>query len=165
VAKVTAKDLYMNFVALEGAIDETDATELMEAVINTGLTIRGALIWLIHLVELYIPMPRVTTARITVALSTRQGLAAMPAIGDDGVIVRASHDFHITTSGMQRFLMPLALHYLPPIPIATPQLSLYIQEDTADADLLGAAVAGRLGFTTTALDAAVYTEIAEAWGW
>jgi len=55
--------------------------------------------------------------------------------------------------------------YLPPIPLATPILSVYAASDVDIASLREALIPMRLGFTTAPLDAAAYTEIAEAWGW
>lgn len=165
MAKVTSRDLYLNFVALETAIDAANSSTLVEVVLNTGLSIRGGLVWLIHLVELFVRPPGSQAAEFSIALVTRQGLAAMPRVGDDGVICKVNRTMTLITSGMVAPFLPSVLHYLPPIPIACPQISLYCAENADVSGDRGVAIEGRVGFTTTPLDSAVYTEIAEAWGW
>jgi hypothetical protein len=164
--KPQASDLYMNFATLQGAYAST-ATNLVEVQVNTGLSIRGALIWLIHQVEF--EHEAVAQAAVDIepryALSTRQGLSVMPGLGDDGVISAGRQLLVIVTSGAMSVQQPQVAQYLPPVPIATPQLSLYLIARVANAAVNSKAAKLRIGFTTAPLDSAVYTEIAEAWGW
>lgn len=161
---IMPKDAFMNFAVLHADTDASASDTLVEAVLNTGLSIRGMLIWLIHLVEVHVPMAEIDM-EFQYCLSTRQGLASMPDLIDDGVISRGGLQTKLTTSGLAILEKPHAMHYLPPIPIATPQVSLYVRAAPDDASARNKPCDMRIGFTTAPLDAAAYTEIAETWGW
>lgn len=161
-------DMFMNFTDVSVTTDASNSTTLVEGKVNTGLSIRGALIWLVHMIECYMPIKELigTTAHgMLVALSTRQGLVTMPNIGDDGVLSKFYQVYKLSTQGATELHSPLVNSYLPPIPLATPILSVYAASDVDIASLREALIPMRLGFTTAPLDAAAYTEIAEAWGW
>lgn len=163
-----AKDLFMNFADVSAMTDAANSGSLVEAAVNTGLSIRGQLIWLIHLIEVTFPILDLhggTNHQFGMALSTRAGLATMPNIGEGGLIARMTAAMKFTTSGAQMSFTPLVLHYLPPIPLASPQISIYVNTNVDLAGYRAKTIHARLGFTTAPLDAAAYTEIAEVWGW
>lgn len=162
---VGSADLYMNFSSFKGALDGTDSTTLVEVIVNTGLHVRASLIWLIHLVEAHVVYPT-AAVEIQVAFSTRQKLASIPELGDNGLIalfgqktVTSAGGFHSLQEAPQRQA------FLPPVPLATPAISMYLATVTDVAGVRGQPVAARLGFTTAPLDAQAYTEIVETWGW
>jgi hypothetical protein len=161
---VTPLDLYMQFFDMAVRMDPTDSTDLTEAVKPTGISIRGKLAFLVHLIEWSHWFDGATNV-IHMALSTRQGLTVMPSNTDDGVLGRCDRQVTVTTTGGHSEINPVQMHYLPPIPFAAPQLSLYTETLTDVANLRGDFNRVRLGFTTTPLTAAMYTEIAETWGW
>lgn len=162
---VKSADAFLNFATFSGTFDAADSSVLVEIPVNTGLSIRGALIWLMHLVEAHFEfVPAAVTARA--ALSTRQGLVAMPVLGDDGLV--ALFELTVLFAGAAYaapIIQPLVQHFLPPIPLATPQLSLYTATGADVAGMRGDKVDLRIGFTTAPLDGAAYVEVAEAWGW
>lgn len=157
-------DLFLNFKAITCLTDAADSATLAEAKINTGLSIRGMIIWLIHLLEVHMPLAG-ATCTVRAALSTRQGLTSMPSQIDDGLICRWEQKQDIAAAGALVVVYPHAAHYLPPIPIATPEISLYVDASPDIAGMRAKPVDVRLGMTTSPLDAAAYTEIAETWGW
>jgi len=160
------KDLYMQFADVSVDYDSSDSSTLVDAKVDTGLSIRGQLIWLIHLIEIMFSSDDAAqTTHQQVAISTREGLAAMPDLGEAGVLVKAEKQFFFVTSGLALMHQPLALHYLPPIPIAAPSLHVYAQTTIDNSYLRGDTVEIRFGFTTAPLDSKAYTEIAETWGW
>ncbi len=162
--KDSATDMFMNWADISVNLDAADSSVLVEAQRNTGLSIRGALLWLIHVVEIYFPREGASN-ELQMAVSTRAGLAVMPLLGDTGVVVKAIHAVNLTVEGASQYTQPVQLRYLPPIPIAAPQLSLYAKSAANIVGLRGDLLEARIGFTTAPLDAAAYTEIAEVWGW
>jgi len=59
---------------------------------------------------------------------------------------------------------PVEHRFFPPIPLAAPNLTFYaVMDDDAAHRSLDAHC--RIGYTFAQLDAAAYTEIAEAWGY
>lgn len=159
-------DMFMQFKDITVLLNGANTSTLEEQEIDTGLSIRGRLVWLIHLIEVSIPLWSFTAPLVLdVGASTRVGLAAMPPLGDPGVLFRASLSAHVATEGGMVHTSPMQLRYLPPFPLAAPKLSVYAQSDADEAAFQGKPVSVRLGFTTAPLDAAMYTEIAETWGW
>lgn len=160
------KDLFLNFAGVASRSHPSAGDSLQETVFNTGLSIRGALIWLIHLVEFNHMDLTANNHGTQMALSTRQGLTVMPELNDDGVIA-LSEDRLIGTfaAGASRFESPSVQKFLPPIPIAAPALSVYVIARSNHADSIDELCPLRLGFTTAPLDSKTYMEIAEAWGW
>ena len=163
----TNLDMFLQFAGLKGRTDAVDTTRLTETHVKTGLSIRGQLVWLLHLVEEQDEVVPVTGVEglLHWGVSTIQGLATMPSITDKGCVVRGRTLLSYQTTGMTSRMTPFALHYLPPVPVAAPELSLYVQMSVNHLTWIDIAVNVRLGFTTAPLDAAMYTEIAEVWGW
>ena len=163
--KQSAKDILMQFADIAGNTGAASST-LQEQVINTGLSVRGALVWLIHMVEIIYGGNLTTNFRgVDYAVCTRTGLAAMPQIGDHGVLFRGGLFMDMLTSGAGVREKPHRLSFSPPVPIASPQLSVYVQGVANHADGQNKRCDIRMGFTTVPLDSALYTEIAEVWGW
>ena len=158
-------DAYMNFKAVEGGTG-ADSDALQEYEETTGLSVRGQLVWLIHKIEWFFDVYFTTNfLSVNAALSTVSGLSAMPEITDIGCVARVRCGFNMVTSGASRYNEPFTQSFLPPIPLAAPKLNLYVQGAADHADGQNKDVNCRIGFTTTALDSAMYTEIAETWGW
>jgi hypothetical protein len=89
----------------------------------------------------------------------------MPALGDPGTIIKAKQVLTVT-GGHGYIHNPQQVTYLPPIPYAWPNLTIYAQETEANhAVLRGDAVEVRCAFTTEKLDSKLVQEIAEVWGW
>lgn len=165
------RDMFMNFKALDLTMGATGV--LAETSWPTGLSIRGGLAMLVHLVEWSFSFPQMIEvdgkAMLDYAMSTRSGLAAMPYIGDDGYVDggMAMFDVRITTSGMSSQIDRdgLCRHsFLPPVPIAAAELNFYTYP-TLGGGFTAWAISVRVGFTTVELDSKLYTEIAEVWGW
>lgn len=163
--KALARDMYMQFKDVSVEYDGSDSSVLVEGQVDTGLSVRGQLIWLVHLVEFFFADDEGASQAQYVRICTRRGLVVLPDIGDNGVISGAERQLVVITSGTGFTMQPLVNHYLPPIPLASPQLSIYAETRTNEVTLRGDTVEARLGFTTAPLDSAAYTEIAETWGW
>jgi len=162
----TAKDVFLNFVDVSKALDAADSSTLVEGEVNTGLSIRGQLIWIVHCIEVFFADTSVASSIQELALCTVQGLASMPSLGDKGVICKVKERLMYAGAAFSHAIQrPQVLHYLPPIPLAAPTISLYAKTAADEAVLRGEIIQARIGFTTAPLDAAAYTEIAETWGW
>lgn len=160
------KDLYLQFADVSVDLDASDSSTLVNEKVDTGLSIRGQLIWLIHQIEILFSTDE-AQASVTqqLAICTRSGLTALPNLGDAGVLCKAEKQFLFATSGLALEYSPLSLKYLPPIPIAAPSLYVYAKTNTDSSFLRGDTIETRFGFTTAPLDSKAYTEIAETWGW
>ena len=158
----------MNFAAVKASFTANPAVMVKEE-LGTGLSIRGALIWLVHLIEFDVPGMRDDSinARLDVALSTKKGLGVMPRLDDDGCLAVYSDLVLPSAAGQYHQLAAGALRqsFLPPIPLASPAIHLYAKSESNDPGLASDDIYARLGFTTVELTMAVYTEIAETWGW
>jgi len=161
-----AADQFMNFAGVESRTDAVDSTVAEETELRTGLSVRGKLIWLIHQVEWW---PTVLTGNIDnirMAISTRKGLGIVPALTDDGTVcIMENRMVGAAAAGLAEDDSPKKLTFLPPVPIASPTLSVYIASTQNHADAVDKLCAMRIGFTTSELDSAAYTEIVETWGW
>lgn len=160
--KPVMSDVLMQF-AVVNATWAGDTSVLAEGAHQTGLSIRGGLMWLIHLIELY--LPRVLDAidnRLYMSLSAMAGRTSMPSVTAKGTLMQIEQSIGLTTSGAVVAHSPIVHHYLPPIPFAGPNLSLYLQTDN-DAAEVSAGSYARVGFTTQAVDSASYAELAEVW--
>lgn len=163
-----AKDLYMNFANVLLSYDASNSATLVSAKVDTGLSIRGGLVWLIHFIDFWFANdPSAGHVTQQMALSTVNGLAAMPEITDKGLIERVDlQSFYYTAAGFQYGVGARKKeNHLPPIPMASPQVVLYAKTAADITTIRGDAIKCRIGFTTAELDAAMYTEIAEVWGW
>lgn len=164
MAKAKMRDLYMNIFPFSVTLADP-ADTFVEQKHATGMSIRGGLAWLVHLVEIAFLKGMSVTNHVAVTVSTVANLGAMPDVADKGTLVAGALDHVFTTSGRAFHVRPSAWHFLPPLPIATANISAYAQCESDEVALQLATINGRLGFTTVELDAALYTEIAETWGY
>lgn len=168
MGKETSKDLFLNFASLMLNIG-APSTVLVTALLNTGMSIRGALGWLVHQIQWWITddMDSQVPNALWGVLGTRPALAVMPAPEDDGVIDAAYLVWGFAAPATGAFGAELGRPraFNPPIPLASPSVTLYGSSMAADANLQGNKMVVRLGYTTTPMDAALWQEIAETWGW
>lgn len=158
-------DMFMQFAEIKGTTGAV-SNALEETKVQTGLTIRGGLLWLVHLVEINFEGDYTANFNgFEWALSTVSGQSTLPRQGDKGTVSRGRRRLEVITSGGSIYAEPIQMHYLPPIPLAAPTLSLYVLGETNHADGQNKNVDMRLGFTTAALDAKTTLEVAEVWGW
>lgn len=171
-AGVTPKDMYMNFWASDIPALAASGT-LYSVEFPTGLSIRGELAMLIHLVEWMIypaASAEVDAGQLVeMGLSTRQGLTAVPAWPDDGCIAEQVWKFESRSGAAGIFALQNYCYerqgFLPPIPVAAPVITLYGMKTNDGAPAGTPAVTCRIGFTTIPIDSKLYQEIAETWGW
>lgn len=165
-------DLFMNFMTADLDVVGNPPDTLRSVEIPTGLSVRGGFIMLIHMVAFKLMGILDTGDRMQVALSTREGVLVPPQLDDDGCIARICRVSQSTAVGTVDAIEEgeLVNRFLPPIPLAAPRLFLseihgpdgsLVQSTPADERQ----VRVRIGFTTAPLTSAVYTEIAETWGW
>jgi len=164
------KDIFMQFAALRVALDGVATQTLKEAKLNTGLSIRGGLIWLIHRIE-FIADGILTAAgvsgRLWEALSTLPNQALLPELDDKGCLAQMVRiaEAAAASDGIGSSIMPKVFHFLPPIPLAAPSLSFYAKTGLHIASMVDEVQTCRIGFTTAPLDQGLYAEIAEVWGY
>lgn len=174
--KATSTDMFLQFAPFAGELG-SPTTALQELQVGTGLSIRGQLIWLIHWVEFWLDLSAIMSettfvdAEFWQVISTRKGLSVIPTLDDDGVVAVCMHQVNVkaaagTAENVANVnVQPIRQQFLPPVPLAAPNLSLYsVCADSVPVSVAAPSVA-RIGFTTAPLDAAAYTEIAETWGW
>lgn len=157
------RDVFLNFFSLSvtaGGASNVLATQAH----TTAAGVATQVGWRIHTVEWFPVRSMTASLLVTLALSTRKGLAAMPALGDKGLVAKHETKFVLATSGAG-FAPdgPAMQSFLPPIIIATPNLSLYCITDTDHAPQQSVVHRCRIGFTMVELDSAVYTELWQTW--
>ncbi|TET55250.1 MAG: hypothetical protein E3J64_00565 [Anaerolineales bacterium] len=160
------QDIYMQFADVSVAYHATDVTNVVEGFRNTGLSIRGGLVWLIHMIEILfigIYYHGNTDQKESIALSTVTGLTSMPLLGRKGTLCKAELDHGLTTSGAASGEGPKILRYLPPIPFAAPSVRIYGACLNNQVPMQGKTIEARIGYTTEAIDKATYAELAEVW--
>lgn len=163
--RISPTDTNMNFMGFRVDLDGADSSVLVSAEVPTGMSPRSAIAMQVHLVEFDWKFSVEVDNALMMALSTRAGLGVAPDPNDDGCLVAARLSVGLTTSGMQNLMLPRQLSYLPPIALASTKLVLYARTAADLAGARGQGVFGRIGFTTVKLDANMYQEIAETWGW
>ena len=165
MAKANPTDVFMQFAAWLITWPGITTT-LTETSKNTGLSVRGGLMWLIHVAELTGQFLHGIDALILeCALSTIKGASAVPTPVSKGYVAGWSCTAALNTNGLSFGVFPWRSTFLPPIPIAAPNLSAYIVGSDDAAALDGKDVHVRVGYTTTPLDARAYAEIAETWSY
>ena len=169
-AKETPADLFMQFKTLDGQTDATNGELLEERSYPTGLSIRAPLLWLIHKVSFYFDIPTMMVVPdehlVQIALSTIPGLTVFPLPGDNGLIELAEFVIGhgaVGNEGGFTMQMPMEYNFLPPVPIAAPNLSVYCRQAPDTATLRANKQQVRIGFTTSPIDTEAYAEIAEVW--
>lgn len=160
----TPSDLYMNFLECSVTMNASNSSTLESSAVNTGLSIRGQLAFLIHKIEVVPPYQGNTEEVIRYAISTRDDLSTMPSLGDKGTVFHGHQDYRLATSGAIIALMPHVFDYLPPVPVASPKLVAYVQTAADDSSYRGLELQMRIGFTTVKIDSRMYAELAETWG-
>jgi len=160
-------DLYMQYVSIPLDCVVQDINILVEASINTGLSLRGNFAWLIHEVEfLWYLDSWAANSWFEACLTSRIGETVMPQLENPGVI-----DMHRMRCGLASTANDLldqskVYHHLPPVPFAGPKLSLYLQAGITGVNwYAGRKLDCRIGFTTQDIDSKMYLELAETWGY
>lgn len=156
----------MQFAAQEIATDAADANALQEVVIPTGLTISGDFAWLIHSFEFELAEffgVVVADARVRLGLSVQQGLAAMPEIVDAGCIHQFDTNIIRDGVGPEFMVNPFEKVWLPPVIIAAPRISLYLEVIPDAAEWRALTSRMRLGYTTIPIDTKAYYELLQTW--
>jgi hypothetical protein len=175
-SNVSPTDILMQFFSLPLDATAVVVTTLLSAEFNTGLSIRGNYFWYIHRVEWHILMKVLITLGAAwqgvyeMALSARSGLATMPQPEDPGVIsYRRLYVDGVVGADSAVYDLSRFDHFLPPVPLATPKLNVYLQGQTgsgvAPTWIAGRKLNCRVGFTTAPLTAQMYDEIAETWSY
>lgn len=163
--EATMSDLYMQFVSFEADLHSVSTDNMVQTEVQTGLSVRGNLVWLIHQIELYLGAEELAVPMtFQVALSTQPGIAG--AIGgvlepnDTGVLVR----WNVGAGAGSWLICPIVYRTLPPIPFAAPKLYWQIATTTHEVALVNKSIQGRIAYTTTPMETALYTELLEVWG-
>lgn len=168
--KETSGDLFMQFKSLKGKTNATDSETMAGIDFATGLSVRAPLLWLVHKLEFDFDLATMMTTPdehvVQVALSTIAGLTVMPRIGDHGIIgIMDMVCGHGAVGNEGGFTMrsPETIDYLPPIPIAAPNLTIYVRAAPDVAALRSTYHEVRIGFTTAPIEKDAYAEISEVW--
>lgn len=159
----TPADLFTQFFPFEAVLDAADSSVLVEESKNTGLSIRSTFLWLIHAIEWLPAFNEPTSVLLQVALSKLKGESTIPNCVDAGCVAQAGTLSGVATEGAITQWVPYVQRFLPPMPYAAPNLSLYVKTSINSVNWRGKAVRCRLHYTTIPLDSAVYVEIAETW--
>lgn len=166
MAKADPSDLYMNFADISVDLDAANSASLVEGQFKTGLSVRGQLAWIVHSIEVYFADAAVATSIQELAVCTVGELATMPDLGDKGVIHKCRERLLYAGAAFAAAVYrPYGKEFLPPVPLASPNLSVYAKTAADDANLRGETIEVRLGFTTVPMDSKLVLEIAETWGY
>lgn len=158
------KDDYLNWFPIE--VDSgADSTTLTSNDENTNASAATKIGWRIHLIEFYMDVggSTVDEANLTLGLSTRKGLSAMPALTDVGCIALCRMDEGIVTSGYNYHISPIVFNYLPPVLIAGSNISMYFQGSTNNATWQSKTFRARIGYTMIDIAGDAWQELFQTW--
>jgi len=152
------KDLYVNYCVIKSTTG-ADARTLSEGVKGTDAGFASKIAWEIHKVEFYRPNFAAAGGIYEMLVSTEGGAVAMPTLQDKGVI---AHDKMISVVNGVLY-EPRAHSSLPPVIIASPELSLYVKNSTDDVNFRSVDFLARIHYTTTTLATNTYAELFQTW--
>lgn len=159
-------DELMQFATVSVRLDASDASALVDAPLQTGLTVRGDMVWKIHRLDIRMPHTAgVTDYVLAAGLSMRAGLAGVPLTSDPGCIYRWDRQFDIAANGVVYQGWPVVDTFMPALPIAGPTARLYAALDADQAVMRNQLIAVRIGFTTEKMTKAMWQELLDVWGW
>lgn len=160
--KAEARDIYLNWFGMEVTSAANSAT-LQETAMNSMGGIATRIAWRIHVIEMFPVIGSTTNLGLTLAVSTRKNLAEMPAINDKGLVCFHKTTLYVVTSGGGIIHQPAVYNYLPPMIVASPNLSFYCQTDINDSPQQSKVHSCRIGFTAVELTSDVYQELYGTW--
>ena len=159
--------IFMNFATIDSEFAVPTTTVLVERTLSTGMTPFSDRPWgwVVHKIEIEIANISQVDAsnNILMALSTRQGLAAMPMLTDVGTIWKGGYMATLDTNGKAGSPLPMTTEYLPGILFATPEISLYLATAVQNTDLDGTPVGIRIGFLTVPMTQQRWNEVNQTW--
>lgn len=162
---MTPQDMYMNFLDASGTHDSANSSTVTSTEVATGLSIRGNLAFLIHLIEiLFYDTASLAEEAQNIGISTRAGLSSVPELGDQGCIFADKFVKEFNTSGTSYNVGLKQVRYLPPVPLAAPKIVTYVATDADEVNIRSQKIHVRIGYTTEKIDSKMYTELAETWG-
>lgn len=166
---MAGKDQYMNFFTIE-VTSSSNSANIAEESVPTGSGMATNLAWRIHKVEVFSDNTwtgYTSGSRQHWALSTRKGLSAIPGLDDKGTLCRFATTIQAfgTPANAYQFTQPLVQDFLPPMIIATPNLSFYFVTETNFAGAQNQVQKLRIGFTTEKLTESLYREVFETWNY
>lgn len=162
MAKKEAADIYMNWFGMEVTAAAASNT-LSEASMNAMGGVATGKAWRIHEIEWFPNTSATTSIVLDLAISTRKSLSAMPAINDKGLVAVYRLRTFYTANAMDSTEQPIVRGFLPPMIIASPNLSLYCQTNVDHAAQQSVAHRARIGFTVVELDSDAYRELYGTW--
>ena len=166
---MAGRDQFLNFFVLTKP-SQAAATTLSTADFNTGAGVATMLAWRIHKIEWYNEGSFSGAAdgnAMEVGISTRKSLTVLPSLTDKGTIAvfRLVATVYGAGTGMTYVEYPKVQDFLPPMLIATPNISIYI-DCTADfAGMQSKTQFVRIGFTSQKLTESAYREVFEPWNY
>lgn len=163
-AELGTSDVFMNFAMIRATINAANSSTLAKGSVQTGLSVRGNLAWLIHRLELIIPTQNDGYNWVDAVLSANPGHSTLPSLDDDGVIAHMREGFNIKTSGASPIDFPKKDTFMPPVIYAKKTMNLYVKSNTDYAGYRNKDVLIRIGYTTIPVEEGTYTEVAETWG-
>lgn len=156
----------MQFKGLCVSLDASDTTTLVSADVDTGLSLRGGIAWLVHAIDVaWMDAVEAVAVVYSVALSTLKGQAVIPDLLAPGCVYRWNLQSTMLTSGRSDIHLQRREVFGPPVPLATPNLTIYASTQVDVAAARGDEIQIRIGYTTIPLEPAIFQEIAEVWGW
>ena len=165
---MAGKDQYMNFFTVNVQSAANSAT-LVVGNFNTGSGMATNLAWRIHKVELFTENTwdgAAGGAEMLWALSTRKAALALPGLTDKGTITAFRRNITVVSaSGAFSSRAPQTADYLPPMIIASPNLSIYCQTVNNFNGGQNHNQEMRIGFTTEKLSEGLYREVFETWNY
>lgn len=162
------EDIYANFMTILAHFDATDSSAVEETTIDTGMTPFSSTPWGMSIakVQVYIDDIRNLDAinLAACAISTQQGLAALPEVSDYGCIEKfAVNTLSAAAAGNGTVTAPWSELYIPTILVAAPKISVYCATAVDDANLQGTEVHVRIHFLSVPMTTSAWQEVAATW--
>ncbi len=157
------RDVYVNFFPMQ-VLFGANASVLVQNNHNAPMGMGLGFAWEIHSIDWYPPpFADGASAIATFAISTRRGLTTMPVLTDKGTLAVFKTSLLWQTSGASYQVLPERTSWLPPVVLASPNMSLYAQVSATHASFNSKLVEARINFTMVELDKALYEELFQTW--
>ncbi len=159
-------DVFMNFLSIAHA-QGAASNVLVETEVATGMTPFSSRPWgmSIALVE-WVPRDlsaAALDATFEMALSTRQGMAAIPTLDDSGCIDKLVLPVQVQVEGITKGEYPVRHQFIPTVLVAAPKISFYTIADIDTAPFQATIQTVRLGFLTVEMTQQLWNEVAQTW--
>lgn len=156
-------DLYTQFFVVTNSTDASNSTTLTHTRQSTGLSIDGNRFWLIHAIDYDYTITHAASNRMRSSLAVTDTFTAFPEMDQPGVIDVNKFHATIVTQGISVDDWVRTANFLPPIPIANPNITLYNNTSVDNVAHRNVETHARIRYTTIPANQATILEVSQLW--